>query len=80
MSPPGASALAVPPAWKDVRWREVRDEVKDGRLLAFADALPRIQAAGCSRRGSAGNGVEPEEAAVVRLIARHARTELRRSA
>ena len=29
---------------------------------------------------SSGNGLEPEEAAVVRLIARHARTELRRSA
>jgi DNA topoisomerase-1 len=29
---------------------------------------------------SASNGLEPEEVAVVRLIARHARTELRRSA
>jgi hypothetical protein len=29
---------------------------------------------------SASNGLEPEEAAVVRLIARHARTELRRPA
>jgi DNA topoisomerase I len=26
------------------RWREVRDEVKYGRLLAFAEALPRIRA------------------------------------
>jgi DNA topoisomerase I len=26
------------------RWREVRDEVKYGRLIAFAEALPRIRA------------------------------------
>src|SRR5262249_49582891 len=25
------------------RWREVRDEVKYGRLISFADALPRIR-------------------------------------
>ena len=27
------------------RWREVRDEVKYGRLIAFAQALPRIRSA-----------------------------------
>src|SRR5712692_10241698 len=36
------------------RWREVRDEVKYGRLIAFAQALPRIRrrtAADLRRRG-----------------------------
>src|SRR5437016_1399484 len=39
------------------RWREVRDEVKYGRLIAFAQALPRIRrrtAADLRRRGLRG--------------------------
>src|SRR5687768_1791608 len=64
-------ALAIPPAWTDVRictradghiqatgrdakgrkqyryhprWRQVRDETKFGRMIAFAEALPTIRA------------------------------------
>jgi DNA topoisomerase-1 len=50
------------------RWREVRDEVKYGRLVAFAEALPRIR-----RRVAADirrNGLPREKvlAAVVQLL------------
>jgi DNA topoisomerase-1 len=50
------------------RWREVRDEVKDGRLIAFAQALPRIRrrtAADLRRRGLRREKVL---AAVVQLL------------
>jgi len=50
------------------RWREVRDEVKYGRLIAFAQALPRIRAraeADVQRRGLPREKVL---AAVVQLL------------
>jgi DNA topoisomerase-1 len=50
------------------RWREVRDEVKYGRLIVFAQALPRIrQRAGADLRRS-GLPREKVLAAVVQLL------------
>ena len=50
------------------RWREVRDETKYGRMLAFADALPRIRRR--VRQDLARPGLPREKvlAAVVRLL------------
>ena len=36
------------------KWREVRDETKFGRMLAFSDALPRPARTGGGRPGKAG--------------------------
>src|SRR5689334_12223590 len=50
------------------RWREVRDEVKYGKLLTFASALPRIQARTAADLRKAGLPREKVLAAVVRLL------------
>jgi DNA topoisomerase-1 len=50
------------------RWREVRDETKYGRMLAFADALPRIRAGVESALSKAGFSREKVLATVVRLL------------
>ena len=50
------------------RWREVRDEVKYGRLIAFAQALPRIRARAAADVRRAGLPREKVLAAVVQLL------------
>src|SRR4051794_5563214 len=50
------------------RWREVRDEVKYGRLIAFAEALPRIRARTDSDLRKSGLRREKVLAAVVQLL------------
>jgi DNA topoisomerase-1 len=50
------------------RWREVRDEVKYGRLVAFARALPRIRARTDADLKRAGLPREKVLAAVVQLL------------
>jgi DNA topoisomerase-1 len=50
------------------RWREVRDEVKYGRLLAFAQALPRIRARAAADLSKRGLPREKVLAAVVQLL------------
>jgi DNA topoisomerase-1 len=50
------------------RWREVRDEVKYGRLLAFAAALPRIRARTEADLKRSGLPRERVLAAVVQLL------------
>lgn len=50
------------------RWREVRDEVKYGRLLAFAQALPRIRARTTADLARPGLPREKVLAAVVQLL------------
>jgi DNA topoisomerase-1 len=52
------------------RWREVRDEVKYGRLLAFADALPRIRSSTELDLKRDGLPREKVLATVVQLLAR----------
>src|SRR5204862_7789149 len=49
------------------KWREVRDEVKYGRLIAFARALPRIRARTPADLRRAGLTGEPVLAAVVQV-------------
>src|SRR5882762_9893728 len=50
------------------RWREVRDEVKYGRLIAFAQTLPRIRARVAADVRRAGLPREKVLAAVVQLL------------
>jgi len=50
------------------RWREVRDEVKYGRLVAFARALPRIRARTAADLEKPGLPREKVLAAVVQLL------------
>ena len=50
------------------RWREVRDEVKYGRLVAFARALPRIRARTDADLKRTGLPREKVLAAVVQLL------------
>ncbi len=50
------------------KWREVRDEVKYGRLLAFAEALPRIRARTLQDLATAGLPREKVLATVVQLL------------
>jgi DNA topoisomerase I len=50
------------------RWREVRDEVKYGRLIAFAQALPRIRARTAADLAGPGLSREKVLAAVVQLL------------
>lgn len=50
------------------KWREVRDEVKYGRLLAFAAALPRIRERTAADVQHAGLPVEKVLATVVLLL------------
>ena len=50
------------------RWREVRDETKYGRMLAFAQALPRIRRRVQRDLASAGLRREKVLATVVRLL------------
>jgi len=50
------------------RWREVRDEVKFGRLLAFAASLPRIRRRASADLRRAGLPREKVIAAVVQLL------------
>jgi DNA topoisomerase-1 len=50
------------------RWREVRDEVKYGRLTLFADALPRIRQRTAADLRRAGLPREKVLAAVVQLL------------
>jgi DNA topoisomerase-1 len=50
------------------RWREVRDEVKYGRLIAFAEALPRIRARVAADLRRQGLPREKVLAAVVALL------------
>ncbi|HEX3703156.1 MAG TPA: hypothetical protein VHU82_07495 [Vicinamibacterales bacterium] len=50
------------------RWREVRDEVKYGRLIAFARALPRIRQRTAADLRRAGLPREKVLAAVVQLL------------
>ncbi|MGE0450413.1 MAG: DNA topoisomerase IB [Vicinamibacterales bacterium] len=50
------------------RWREVRDEVKYGRLIAFADALPRIRRKTAADLRRSGLPREKVLAAVVQLL------------
>jgi len=52
------------------QWRAVRDEVKYGRLLAFADALPRIRARTAADLARPGLPRDKVLAAVVRLLER----------
>ena len=52
------------------RWREVRDEVKYGRLLAFAAALPKLRAHTATDLGRAGLPREKVVATVVELLER----------
>ena len=50
------------------KWREVRDEVKYGRLLAFAQALPRIRTRTAEDVQRAGLPMEKVLATVVQLL------------
>jgi DNA topoisomerase-1 len=50
------------------RWREVRDEVKYGRLIAFAEALPRIRARTAADVKRTGLPREKVLAVVVQLL------------
>src|SRR5262249_13820724 len=50
------------------QWRDVRDEVKYGRLLVFARALPRIRAQTAADLKRAGLPREKVTAAVVQLL------------
>src|SRR5881409_2061635 len=50
------------------RWREVRDEVKYGRLIAFAQALPRIRARADADLRKSGLPRDKVLAAVVQLL------------
>jgi DNA topoisomerase-1 len=50
------------------RWREVRDEVKYGRLIAFAEALPRIRARAAADLRKPGLPREKVLGAVVQLL------------
>ena len=50
------------------RWREVRDEVKYGRLLAFASALPKIRESTAADLKRAGLPREKVLATVVELL------------
>jgi DNA topoisomerase-1 len=50
------------------RWREVRDEVKYGRLIAFAEALPRVRARADADLRKSGLPREKVLAAVVQLL------------
>jgi DNA topoisomerase-1 len=50
------------------RWREVRDEVKYGRLIAFAEALPRIRARTRADLKKSGLSRDRVLAAVVQLL------------
>src|SRR3954467_15498473 len=50
------------------RWREVRDQVKYGRLLAFARALPAIRRRTAETLGKRGLSRERVLAAVVQLL------------
>src|SRR6188472_1637064 len=52
------------------RWREVRDEVKYGKLIAFAEALPAIRRRTDADLKRAGLPREKVLAAVVRLLER----------
>ncbi len=52
------------------RWREVRDEVKYGRLLAFAASLPKLRAGTAADLGRAGLPREKVVATVVELLER----------
>jgi DNA topoisomerase-1 len=50
------------------RWREARDEVKYGRLIAFAEALPRIRSRAAADLRRSGLPREKVLAAVVQLL------------
>jgi DNA topoisomerase I len=50
------------------RWREVRDETKFGRVLAFSEVLPRIRRRVQSDLGKQGLPLEKVLATVVRLL------------
>ncbi len=50
------------------RWREVRDEVKYGRLIAFAEALPRIRRRAAADLRKRGLPREKVLATVVQLL------------
>jgi DNA topoisomerase-1 len=50
------------------KWREVRDEVKYGRLIAFAQALPRIRARAAADLRRPGLPRDKVVAAVVQLL------------
>ncbi len=50
------------------RWREVRDEVKYGRLIAFAETLPRIRARAAADLRKSGLPRQKVLAAVVALL------------
>src|SRR5690349_6886406 len=50
------------------RWREVRDEVKYGRMIPFAEALPRVRARTNADLKKAGLPREKILAAVVQLL------------
>jgi DNA topoisomerase-1 len=90
-------ALAIPPAWTDVRicpradghiqatgrdakgrkqyryhprWREVRDETKFGRMIAFAGALPAIRARVARDASLSGLPREKVLAVVTQLLER----------
>ena len=52
------------------RWREVRDEVKYGRLLQFAAALPTLRARAAANLARAGLPREKVVATVVELLER----------
>ena len=52
------------------RWREIRDDVKYGRLLAFATALPKIRARVAADLRKTGLSREKVLAAVVQLLER----------
>jgi len=52
------------------RWRAVRDETKHNRLLAFADALPRLRARVSADLARPGLAREKVLATVVRLLER----------
>ena len=90
-------ALAIPPAWTDVRicpradghiqatgrdakgrkqyryharWRQVRDETKFGRMIAFAEALPVIRARVAKDAARSGLPREKILAVVTQLLER----------
>src|SRR5438093_2576231 len=50
------------------RWREVRDESKYGRMVAFGDALPELRRRVSADLGRQGMPKEKVLAAVVRLL------------
>src|SRR5262245_15950029 len=50
------------------RWREVRDEAKYGRLMAFGRALPKIRARVQRELAQSVPDLPPEEAAVLALL------------